>query len=1597
MVLTTGSTLSVGGKFKSLGVDITELIAPLVGMEGAAVAAGEAMENAFNTIIRSTGAAGESLEGLKGSFETVFGSVAVSSQDAAQAISNLSVILGETGEPLELLTEKMVQLSKFTGTDLQANVEGIARLFNDWHIATDDQANSLDKLFTVFQKTGTTVTTLTSTLTQNGAAFRQLGLDLDQASVLVGKLGQTTGNVDAIMAGLRKTIATLAKAGQDVPTAFAGIIDTLQHTEDATQGLTLTAAAFGPKGAAAMFDAIRAGKIDLQDFAGVLDGATGALQRAADATPTLTGALVLLKNNVTLALAPLGETIVTALTGWVKDLDPVVNELHDLGQSFNELSPFAKQFAVDIAGIGIAAAGGLVGLRAFLGVMGKVGEIATIGLTAITDVSTVIYAIGTGTTEALLPAEATILGIGEALTGIGIAAVGAYASFKAFGDLSDNFKTLSDQMSTTEDVVKDFIGQFVDFKDLKSLVSELGGAFEEMVDPIGKAVSSLLDSLGIADKFKDGWKSVTGALADITWWSVIAAPITALNQAVKVLSEALVLATGHSAEMDKATQQMSAGLEDWVNNLNHGVAELMLADTTAAQVNISFRDMASLVGISLPKGFDATAQSAEAWINTLKGVKPVVDTFAEDFARAWALVLDQQAAMEKFADELPAKLATLSAAEGKATTDLAITFAKSLQAMHDTAVQQVDITASVFSQLPDKLKGPIQQVYDDVTALNKDFATLGVETDEQSTSKVQAVKASALAIEQAYIEGWKNLKGDYLISSAEMLNAQIAADQVTLNEAHRTGQAVSDDFVHNLDRMKAAAVANSLDIDQAFSAIGSKSSAQWGLLAGLADTAFKKISDDAVSSAGDVDRAMLNLLQTQAAAIQSTGATVSQATVRQIADLQQKIKDGNVGLLVEMDKFTSAVGDDFAKMSDQAILNFMTGQGSLGQVWDSFLNNLAADFMKIFIAPITHAIANLIAGSLAALIGGQGFGGVEAAANRAGAAIAKAFNPGAAPVSAAGAAGTAGSAAKAAVPDPFADYIRGTTTATPATGIPISGGGTNPFFGGSAASGPSDLPEGAPTGLYGGPTIGTPTDSLISDDALRGITSPAGSATGASSAGSASSLLSSLGSLTNVIGLVGVGVQAISGIVSGVQQAHANSLLDKIEKSTRGALNVLATNGSDSILAFTGATEQRAAETRDRVIDIRSALFDPVAKDLEAIWTELNDVLLPAINMISGGVGATVAAVGAGSQTVAAGTQDVVDGLDQVTQQVSAGIDTAAAMNADGQSNLAADLAQSNATAAGEAATTYGEASQTVASAVTGSGDQITSAVLDTGGMTAAALGDLGATLSDSYDSIKAGLIGQPVAPNPNDVAANNKDLLSGNPYGVLNPDGSARNVTPDYTEKGLNNPTTPYTPAPYTPPSTNSYTGAPGAGSVGGGFTTHTGALPTTPTPYTPLGSGVAGPTQFTGGGAFSITPYTGLPAPYTPASTNSYTGAPSAGSVGGFTDEFSAPTGSQLTSAATNNALNQYLAKGGTLTGYYSGAPLPSAPPTPAPGANQYGEVNPYENEYAPGIPVTKNNGPIPNNITIQMNNGVFSNQAAFEQFNAQLATTLRQNLPS
>jgi len=269
-------------------------------------------------------------------------------------------------------------------------------------------------------------------------------------------------------------------------------------------------------------------------------------------------------------------------------------------------------------------------------------------------------------------------------------------------------------------------------------------------------------------------------------------------------------------------------------------------------------------------------------------------------------------------------------------------------------------------------------------------------------------------------------------------------------------------------------------------------------------------------------------------------------------------------------------------------------------------------------------------------------------------------------------------------------------------------------------------------------------------EAASGAGGAAGSASGA-----VSGAASGLGSLSSILSIAGIGVNVASGITAGIQAAHANSLLDKIEKSTREISVVMWQNGAQSVIGILQNTWTNSIKIHDRLVDLRDALFSPVAQAIEAIDNTLKTLILPALR------GVSTATTDSADQTNAQADENT----QSLAEQIQAGIDAnnaqanealAVANGIAGAANLTADevaglQALSEQTASATTATA--EATTNLAGTVTQSGGEIINALGQTGSAIVQAqltsadamlaqLAAIGDTWSNSYTDFKAEIKG---------------------------------------------------------------------------------------------------------------------------------------------------------------------------------------------------------------------------------------------------------------
>lgn len=343
----------VGSLFVKIGADLTELFSgmgkaqtvlqnfgqqavgigqalsvaitvPLSLISVAALKSGLVFDDAFDKIRIRTGKTGEALSSLQKDFEKVFADIPVSAEEASSAIAGLNTRLGLTGEPLEKLAEQELNFARIMKTDINVLVNDTTRLFGDWSIATNEQAEALDYLFKVIQQTGIGTEKLTQLLVQFGAPMRQMGFDFETTAALLGKFEKEGVNTELVMGSLRIALTRMAKAGiSDSAEALQKLIEQIKAAGSAGEANAIALDTFGARAGPDMAAAIREGRFEIDSLLKSLSGSSETINKAAKDTDGFSEKLILLKNRAAEALAPLGEKFLSIL----ENLMPVFEKL----------------------------------------------------------------------------------------------------------------------------------------------------------------------------------------------------------------------------------------------------------------------------------------------------------------------------------------------------------------------------------------------------------------------------------------------------------------------------------------------------------------------------------------------------------------------------------------------------------------------------------------------------------------------------------------------------------------------------------------------------------------------------------------------------------------------------------------------------------------------------------------------------------------------------------------------------------------------------------------------------------------------------------------------------------------------------------------------------------------------------------------------------------------------------------------------------------------------------------------------------------------------------------------------------------------------
>ena len=356
----------VGGKMKDFGTDMSKYVsAPIAAVAGLSVKAFTEVDDAMDELVKMTGKTGDELKGLEDIAKTLSTTLPVSLEDSAKAVGEVNTRFDLSGNKAQELSEQYLKFAKITGTDVVSAIDSTQHALATWGLSAENAGDLMDVLAKVSQDTGASVDDLAAGIADNKLIFEEMGMSVYTAAGFLGELDKNGVDSSATMAGLKKALQNATKQGKPLDEALKELSDTLASGDTDTEAYAEAMELFGNKAGPQLADAIRDGRISLEDFARVAADSMGSVDQTFEATLDPADKFTTTMNELKILGADVGGTLLEALA---PAIETVAGWIKDVAEWWGNLSPEMQNAILIIGGIA-AAIGPLIGL---------IGSLATV-------------------------------------------------------------------------------------------------------------------------------------------------------------------------------------------------------------------------------------------------------------------------------------------------------------------------------------------------------------------------------------------------------------------------------------------------------------------------------------------------------------------------------------------------------------------------------------------------------------------------------------------------------------------------------------------------------------------------------------------------------------------------------------------------------------------------------------------------------------------------------------------------------------------------------------------------------------------------------------------------------------------------------------------------------------------------------------------------------------------------------------------------------------------------------------------------------------------------------------------------------------------
>lgn len=357
------------GKLETVGKAMMPVTAGLTALGAASVGAFKEVDSGMDTIVKKTGATGDALKEMQDIAKDLAKTIPTDFDTAGAAVGEVATRFDVTGKELEALSSQFIKFAELNDTDVVSAVDSAQAAMAAFGVSADDAAVFLDTLNKAGQETGTSVIEIASAMQTNATALQEMGMSAADAATFIAGLDKAGVDSSATLSGLQKALANAAKEGVPLDQALSDLQNTLASADTSSEAFTAAMELFGTKAGPKFADAIRDGKISLNDLGKTMEANAGNVETT---FANMVDPIDQFKTTLNTVKEPLAELGATLLELLAPVLEKVAAGAQKVTQWWQSLSPSTQQLIVKIAGLAAAIGPLALGLSKVFSVVSSV-------------------------------------------------------------------------------------------------------------------------------------------------------------------------------------------------------------------------------------------------------------------------------------------------------------------------------------------------------------------------------------------------------------------------------------------------------------------------------------------------------------------------------------------------------------------------------------------------------------------------------------------------------------------------------------------------------------------------------------------------------------------------------------------------------------------------------------------------------------------------------------------------------------------------------------------------------------------------------------------------------------------------------------------------------------------------------------------------------------------------------------------------------------------------------------------------------------------------------------------------------------------------